>query len=262
MGLMDYLRTRKRHKEGLALLERVTHQSLQDNEISAQDLERMNRVEAEYQLDPAKAQAVVDRVRISHAQSVLNPEIHRILEDGRYDEEEEQRLTALVTKLNVGQLPADVQQILAKAKQFHRIHEGDLPVAAADINLSKGEVCHFSAPATWNELRTRTQRYNYSGPSARIRICKGFYYRVGSMKIDPVRTEYLHEVDRGNLYITNKRVVFHGYKKNSATRLNKILAVDPYTDAIELEKESGRNPIFTLREPELATAILGRLFNA
>lgn len=35
-----------------------------------------------------------------------------------------------------------------------------------------------------------------------------------------------------------------GSKKNMVIKLNKILDITPHSDGIEIEKETGRNPIF------------------
>jgi len=45
-------------------------------------------------------------------------------------------------------------------------------------------------------------------------------------------------VDSGNLYLTNKRVIFIGRYKNINIRFDKILKLNPYSDGIEIDKET------------------------
>ncbi len=45
--------------------------------------------------------------------------------------------------------------------------------------------------------------------------------------------------------LTNKSVIFVGNQKNSSIRLNKILSFTPYSNGIEINKDTGKNPIVT-----------------
>lgn len=89
---------------------------------------------------------------------------------------------------------------------------------------------------------------------------KGVYYRVGSTRTARVTREVLRHIDTGTLYVTNKRLIFDGTRKNSVIRLPNILSVIPYSDGVEVEKTSGRNPIFTMNDAEwLAVLLSSRL---
>jgi hypothetical protein len=92
----------------------------------------------------------------------------------------------------------------------------------------------------WYETRTRTVRIDYHGTSGSIRICKGLRYRVGSVSTSRVTRDELTEIDRGTIYVTNKRLIFSGTKKNTTMRLSTILSFEPYSDGLLLEKTSGK----------------------
>jgi hypothetical protein len=67
-------------------------------------------------------------------------------------------------------------------------------------------------------------------------------------------------LDNGYLYLTNKRLLFIGNKKNSTIRLNRILSFTPYTNGLEIVKESGRNPFFLIDgDIDLFAMILSRV---
>jgi hypothetical protein len=149
-------------------------------------------------------------------------------------------------------------ELLARFRWFWLMENGTFPEVAAPIALQKKEVCHFSSSTTLYEMRTETVRVNYGGPSARIRIMKGVYYRVGSTQAQRVTRDVLREIDSGTLYVTNKRIIFDGGRKNSTIRLSNVFAITPYSDAIEIEKVSGRNPVFMVPDPEW----LGILFSS
>ncbi|MEA2488624.1 MAG: hypothetical protein QOH21_416, partial [Acidobacteriota bacterium] len=147
----------------------------------------------------------------------------------------------------------------AQLDRFHwywLAERGTFPDVAAAINLQRDEVCHFSAAAQMYEMRTETQRVQYAGTSVRIKIMKGVYYRVGSTSVQRITREVLREIDRGTLYVTSKRVIFDGARKNTTIRLASVLSIVPYSDGVEIEKSSGRNPIFTVDDSEWLNVLL------
>ena len=107
---------------------------------------------------------------------------------------------------------------LARFAELWRIENGQMPVVEAPITLQKSETCHFTAHCEWWELRTRTTRINYAGPTASIRIAKGLRFRLGSIAPQRVTTDELTRIDQGTVFFTNKRVIFDGSKKNTASR--------------------------------------------
>ena len=91
---------------------------------------------------------------------------------------------------------------------------------------------------------------------------KGVYYRVGSMGIQKSTAEELQLIDSGRVFITNKRIIFLGNKKNSNIPINKILSINPYSDGVGIEKASGRSPIITVSDDaDLLIMILSRVIN-
>lgn len=103
-----------------------------------------------------------------------------------------------------------------------------------------------------------TRSIRYHGPTARIRIAKGVYWRVGSISPTRVTEEMLAPLDWGTLYITNRRLLFDGSKKSATIQLSKIINFTLYRDGIGIEKETGKDQIVQFDgEVEIAGAILG-----
>ena len=147
-------------------------------------------------------------------------------------------------------------------KRYWIIENGDLPVLDAGINFQKSEICYYKAMADWHELRTVTKRINYAGPSARIKIMKGLSYRVGSVSVERITSEHLQHLDSGILYVTNKRIIFTGQKKNANIKLDKILSVTPYSNGIEVVKDAGRSPVFLVPyNADILSMTLSRVIN-
>jgi hypothetical protein len=137
----------------------------------------------------------------------------------------------------------------------------ELESVHSDINLQKGEECYVIIDsANWHELRSMRQRVGYSGYSTSLKVAKGFYLRSGSYNTRSYSTDEMKLIDTGTLYLTNKRIIFTGSKKNSNIRLNKILNITPYIDAVEIDKETGKSPVLALPDrADVFCIILERL---
>jgi hypothetical protein len=60
------------------------------------------------------------------------------------------------------------------------------------------------------------------------------------------------------LYLTNKRLVFRGAASNREIQLKKVVSYRVFSDAIVIEKGSGRSPyLFIKGDIELAAVTLG-----
>ena len=130
------------------------------------------------------------------------------------------------------------------------------------MSLEKNEKCYFQTSCEWFEKRTVTQRINYSGPTASIKIMKGVRYRVGSIKPQRVTSEEWKKIDSGTMYLTSKRVIFLGQSKSLNIKLAKILSFTPYSDGVELTKDAGRNPLIMFpTNSDIFSVILSRLLN-
>lgn len=154
------------------------------------------------------------------------------------------------------------QEQIEKFKLFWFIENGELPIKEVSINLQFNEHCYITANADWFEKRTITKRINYSNPYLRIKIMKGLYYRAGSLAYEKVSSDQVQLIDSGKAYITNKRIIFIGNKKNMNIQLNKIFSLNPYSDGVGIEKDSGRSPIIKVyQDADIFTMTLGRVIN-
>lgn len=141
------------------------------------------------------------------------------------------------------------------------IENESLQPVSVKINLQKGETCYYEGISGWLEHKSITKSVNYRGPSYSFKITKGLRYRVGNIKLQKISEDKIVEVDRGTLFITNKRIIFMGAKKNITINYNHILSIVPYNDGFGIEKDAGKSPLFNCTNSETATRILARLFS-
>jgi len=140
-----------------------------------------------------------------------------------------------------------------------RIAYGDIPTVDVSIHLQRKELCYFTTDADWLEMRRQTRRIRYGGPTARIKICKGVYWRMGDVAVQRVSRDVLTPIDKGTLYLTNKRLLFTGQMRNKVIRLNRILDFTQHLDGVMIEKDRGRSPFLEFGDNiEIFCACLAR----
>ena len=205
----------------------------------------------------------IEKIRNESRQKYMQDLLDKTTADGLISPEEWQELNNTAKNLDVTiNLDSDTKAKIEKLKLYWHIEKGELPAVNVYINLQKEEKCYFTSKADLHETRTVTRRVNYGGPTARIKIMKGIYYSAGSLGVQRITSDQILQIDTGDIYLTNKRLIFIGSKKNFIIPYNKILSVNPYYDGISIDKGTGKSPIFKLSyNGDILSMILGRLLD-
>jgi len=134
-----------------------------------------------------------------------------------------------------GILDFEVLEKLEKLQLIYSIRNDKLRPVEVNINLKRGEVCYLETPAA----------------------------------LFATARDALLAIDRGNIYITNKRFIFKGYDKSISLNWNRILTVDIIGWNIDGEKikilrifKSSGKPIDIeplLLEPEILKLLIEKL---
>jgi hypothetical protein len=115
------------------------------------------------------------------------------------------------------------------------------------FNLQAGEIPFFGvANVLVSEQRTVSSYVGgYAGAS--VRIASGVYYHLGGVRGHQVQGTSLQEVDYGDFLITTRAFYFGGTEKGINFRLpySYILRFVPYSDAVGICKDGGREQIFS-----------------
>ena len=195
--------------------------------------------------------------------AIITPIINGLIANRRYSPDDEEKVKQLAKDLKVSVVFQD-QQYLDKLRTLWAIENGELPILEdVDIAIPKSETVFFKDSISWLEDCQTTTRVSYRGPSARIRICKGVYYRLGSFAPKKVTTTETKLIDTGTLYLTNKRLLFVGSKSTKTIQLSKILSIEPFADAVRIVKDGGKFPIlkFSTGDSEVFILLLTTLVN-
>jgi len=153
---------------------------------------------------------------------------------------------------------------LAETSTLNGISE-DEAQQVYSINLQNDELLYAHYPScSWFELKRNQQRsFNYQGLGLRIPLGAGLSYRIGTIQnINPEsRLEY-KEIGTGDIFLTNKRVIFQSGTENKVIALKQILDIEQYTDSVIMGKATGKKPLikFDLDDAALFSRKLSRLF--
>lgn len=247
-------------KIGEIIYKKSFQEAVADGRLTKDEEDFLNKLENTLQLPKELADKISSETRIAYIENYVS----QIIADQRLSPAEEQELQAIANSLNINvQMNDQTKEQLRKLKLYWALENLDLPIIQSDIAIQKSEVLHFKVPnVNWYELRSVRQRVSYSGYSTSFKVAKGFYLRSGSYKPQSYSVDTMKLIDTGTIYLTNKRIIFTGDKKNSNIRIDKILDFTPYSDGVEIGKETGKSPTLQMQQhADIFCMILERLLN-
>lgn len=154
----------------------------------------------------------------------------------------------------------DLAGRLARAEAHWEIAHGALPEVDVGLILGRGEVCHWTSKAELMQMKRVTVGISYGGLSGSIRIMRGLSWRMGSYRGRRETSDEVVSIDSGDVFITNRRVIFNGPLKNLVIRLEKVIDLNAYKNAIQVEQATGISPYFVLSgDPIVPYRMLMRL---
>ena len=167
------------------------------------------------------------------------------LKDGLLTPIEEHLVNEYTTSFGIQptSLPAKYQNSdiakISQARILNELQKGKLPqqTMGYPIMLGKDEsvLWVYDDVKCFEEKVKREYISNRGGIS--IKIAKGIYYRPSTGRTKPVEHNYMNLEGIGNLYVTNKHLIFNGSTKGVKIPYTKIIGVTPYNDGIELNRE-------------------------
>jgi hypothetical protein len=191
------------------------------------------------------------------AAPLVRERLDEAIADRRLSPHELDEVRAYAESLGIVELQFDTrfQALVDRFSLLWRIENGQLPSVAAPITLEAGENCFWSGEAEWHESRGASMRTG-------MRAMKGLHLRAGSVARSPVTRDELRRLDAGTLYITSERILLRGAQNGLQLRHASVFAMEVFSDAIRVEKASGRGPVLVMPDPEVPAAILAAVLAA
>lgn len=239
------------------LFEKTIQNVLSDRHVSPEERERMRQAAESLRISESKAKAVY----ALHAQEMFQEVFDEMVSDRRLSPGEEMELNTLAQNLGAKwEHDQATAHVLDRFRLLWRISQGLLPQESVAIHLQKGETCALYAFANHYEMRTVTKRVTYHGPRASIKIMKGVRWNVGSSSSYRHTEDVWRHLGTGELYFTNKRLIFDGDNKTVNIPHKKIIDFTCYEDGLLIEKDSGKDQFFAFRgDSEIVGAIMNAL---
>lgn len=229
---------------------------VEDKEITDQEDEVLDEWKSKLNLSDNQISEIFQPI----GQEIVGNYITEIIADERISPEEESNLTKLITGLRSNlEIDDKSKSMLERMKKLWLIENEKLDPIPVEIILSKNELCYFINNVDLFETRKVTKRVSYGGPTIRVKIVKGVYYRAGNLGVKAHSEEELAFIDSGKLYITNKRLLFVGSKQNKPVYLKNIIDFKVYDNGLEISKDTGKSPFYKMASnTDLAGAFLAR----
>jgi len=256
IAISDRMHNQIYQEVGTHIYKRRLNEVLADSQVTDEEKKMLESLRHDLELPDS----ITKKIYSEETTRFLQNKMDMSIKDKMLSPEEENEIHTLAKQLGANiKFDAATRATLERCRLMWRIVHGEPPEVRVPINLQRNEVCYFATNVKWHEMRRQRQRIQYAGPTMRLKICKGVYWRMGDLAIRPVTKDVLTLIDEGTAYVTNKRLIFTGRMKNTNIRLNKVLDFTPYRDGVMIEKDSGKSPFLGFASNvDIFTACLAR----
>lgn len=118
-------------------------------------------------------------------------------------------------------------------EKYELLASGELPeIISTNLLLKKNEVCHYAQKADRIIIKTKTT-YKTQSAGVSFRVAKGVTIGSRQSYSEPIKTQNAVYYS-GDLYITNKRIVFLASEKGAQINIDKITGFQLYNNGLEL----------------------------
>lgn len=226
---------------------RVFEAAIADMQLSPTEIAALRTIVTDHGL-------TADDVRF-HGEQVLKNAITRAKVDGMVTDAEQKTLDDIIALTQIPpQTAGGLLAQLALQRKMYALSRGVItPIANPGIQLRAGENVYWATPVGQYEERVVRRETVGRSSGVSFRIARGVSYRVGGSRGQSVPVTAMVEIARGNLVITDARVVFLGDRQTVAIDLDDIVGMNPYTNAIVIHTQKRKQPVqFTYRNPDEA----------
>ncbi|TSA36229.1 MAG: DUF4339 domain-containing protein [Opitutales bacterium] len=154
-------------------------------------------------------------------------------------------------------LDEESQTRIESAQRLWALCRSPLREVPCELDLGR-EGCFWTQQVELGLNKQVTTRRSYGGFGTSIKIWGPLRYRAGSYDVERQTERRLVKVDTGTLVFTSKRVIFTGSLKSFNFKLTKVLDVTVYTDALEVDRDTGGDVIFFFPSGQTEAAVILR----
>lgn len=242
---------------GTEFYKKSLKEALADDYLSEQEKSFLNKLANDLEIPDA----VKESINGAEAKKIVEQNLTALLSNSELSPAEEEECNRIALGLGVKvKFDQFTTERLNKMRLLWRVKNASLLAIPVPLTLQSGEECYFTSACTWNEVRKKTVGVAYNGITMRTKIISGVYLRSGIIGGERITREEMTMIDAGMLYVTNKRLLFMGQRRNIPIRLKNILDMHVYSDGLVIQRDTGRMPYLYLQEPpDVCAAYISRV---
>ncbi len=218
-------------------------EAIKNKNLSSDDKFRLEEIRINVRLTKVESLEIEKEAK----KTVLQPYFKELLNLETLPQVKEEELNAILKNLEFT-ISSDLDLEIKKLKKYWTWKFGQVNKIVVSYNLQKDEFCYLEISSKWYEFLARSNydtiaRYNLF---TEIPITKsGLQNRnVSDLKL----------ADYGTLYLTNKRIIFVGFK-NHIIKFDQIQSIGIYSNGVELKKYTGRDVFVEISEDSQKFAV-------
>lgn len=156
-----------------------------------------------------------------------------------------------------------ITQCMGRVLRLYRLFNSPLPVLPMPMPPYQHETCHWiERGSNYYEEQTHRMRVGqHAGVS--FHMGQGVRYHTGTSASQSYPVTHEVHVDTGQLIITSHRVAFIGSHRSFSIRYRKILAIHPYSNGFQIQKDgvTAKPQMFATADSDAACIMLSRFFS-
>lgn len=213
-----------------------------DGKITESELALINSLAEEYNIEEE------DFKKVNSA--AYEAAFKAIISDGVITDQEEIDIieTQQILMVTDQQIPKQLA-VLRQHRELRNIQKGILPsVNSFGLILQGDEQVHFRARADLLEERVVSRKYQGGSSGVNIRVAKGVSFKVGQHKGRSISEKGVVTVDEGDFYVTSKRLVYKGGKKNFTLNFSQLVGYEVFKGGIDISANKGNTKMLKFKE--------------
>ena len=225
--------TRLNLKVGSIIYRDALKAALADSHLSTQEKKNLEHLGHQLDLDEGTMHDLYNTALID----LIQEKIENALEDGEFSPDEEADIEDTCERFDIDlSYKTNTALAIRRAKELWKLKHAPLSPISVDIQLKRGENCFASFDTSWLEVRRTAAmpwhpRYMLLSDNSEI-----------ALSYAPIVEDCLTEIDNGQLFLTNKRLIFVGKGTTTTIPFSKILRIEQFREGIKVHKETGRSP--------------------
>lgn len=225
--------------------------ALADHQVTDDEREHLRRLRTALRINERFA---LDALQTAGSR-LLDTKWVAAMDDRRLSDDEVKALEAMAANFGLrATFGAGRDPKVDRFRWMWLIENGTFPEIKCEAHLLPGEICHWATGAALLSLETETTGFNYT--QVDTTLFRGMRYRSGTVDIKPVEKTAIKEVDRGVLYVTDRRLFLQCAQGQRGTPWDVLTSVTPYNGMIAVHRNDNRSILFRLEDVEYAAVLI------